>query len=234
MNKTEATQILATLRAAYPAFYAKVSEMDSRTAVNLWAEMFAEYEYNLVSFAVSEIIKSHSGYPPDIATVIEKIESITAAANGEPTAEELFGILRKSVSYYDFQENFKALPPVLQRYCGSPERLREYAKMQSETFETVVHGQFLREIKTLQARMKADRDIPESIRVIADRMRMPELQPPKTEEKMREKAQNIVRLLDEAKESVDPAPSAVERRRLTIEEQDKRRAELLRKFAAGK
>ena len=43
MTRTETSKIMALLRAAYPNFYAGISQADADIALNLWSEVFSEY-----------------------------------------------------------------------------------------------------------------------------------------------------------------------------------------------
>jgi hypothetical protein len=166
MNKRETATILATLKVAYPVFYSKFTENDIANTVNLWENMFSQCDYKMVSIAVQELIKEHSGYPPDIATLQKKIDSMIEMAIGEPTDEELWNLLKNAASngYYGAEQEFQKLPKVLKTYLGSPSTLREYAQMEESTFNTVTKGQFLKQIKSIKDRVKADTNTPENVK----------------------------------------------------------------------
>ena len=145
MTANETAKVMAILQVAYPAFYGKKSVEEKRAAVSLWAELLKEYDSRLVTAAVKELIKTHSGYPPDIAAVVERIHGIEDAARGEQTNEELWILLKKAISngYYGAEEEFQRLPEVLKRYLRSPSQLREMSGIDSDTLNTVTRGQFL-------------------------------------------------------------------------------------------
>ena len=78
MNKQETAQIMAILKAAYPAYYAKISKEEAIVAVNLWADLFAAEDALLVAAAVKVLIASKvDSYPPSIGAVKEKILQLT-------------------------------------------------------------------------------------------------------------------------------------------------------------
>lgn len=175
MTRTETLQILAVLQASYPAFYSRLSKPDLERVVALWTEMFSAEDYNLTKYAVKELIATHTGYPPDIAALKNKIDEIKSAALDKPTHEELWIILKAAVSngYYGSSEEFEKLPPVLKRYCGSPATLREYALIDSDTFNTVVHGQFLKQIKIIENREEYAQRLPAEVRELIGSLAKP-------------------------------------------------------------
>lgn len=168
MNKQETTQILALLNAAYPAFYSKMSRMEIDGVIALWAEMFADDDFGLVKYALKELIATHTGYPPDIAALKTKIAEVTQAATDKPTHEELWQKLKAAASngYYNARAEFEKLPPVLKRYVGSPATLREYAMIDADTFNTVNHGQFLKQIKVIEDREEYAQKMPDNVKML--------------------------------------------------------------------
>ena len=154
MTREETSQMLTLLKVAYPNFYGKMSQKDAYATLNLWAEMFADDDVNIVKFALHRLIETHTGYPPDIAEVKSHIRLLVQASTGEPTDEELWRILRRAAAngLYGSSEEYERLPPVLKRYCGSPSALREMAMQDEKTLDTVVRGLFLRQISGIQQR----------------------------------------------------------------------------------
>lgn len=175
MTQKETAQILALLNAAYPAFYGKYSADEIKGIVNLWAEMFAEDDFGLVKYALKDLIATHTGYPPDIAALKAKIKSIVQAATDKPTHEELWQMLKAATSngFYGAKQEFEKLPPVLQRYVGSPATLREYAMIDSDTFNTVNHGQFLKQIKIIEEREEYSNSMPADVKLLISSMHKP-------------------------------------------------------------
>lgn len=172
MTREETSQMLTILKAAYPNFYSRMSAKDGLATLNLWAEMFAEEDVNVVRYSLKRLIETHSGFPPDIAEVKSHIRMLIQASVGEPTDEELWRILRRAIAdgNYGAEEGFKALPPVLQRYCGSPSTLREMAAQDEKTLDTVVHGQFLRQISGVRERKEYQESLPCAVRDAVSRL----------------------------------------------------------------
>lgn len=166
MNKSETAAMLILLKQAYPAFYSKMSKADFDSTICLWQEMFADEDISLVKPALKALIATHSGYPPDIATVKNKISEIYSEASGEPTDEKLWQLLRKAIGngLYGAKEEFDALPDILQSYLGDPSALTELAMIDVQTLNTVKHGQFLKQIKIMRERTRFRGTLPDDVR----------------------------------------------------------------------
>ena len=166
MERKDIIQVLSTLKTAYPAFYSKMTKSELEKVVDLWHVMFRDEDSFVLVAAVHELIGTHKGYPPDIATVKEQIRNVTAAALGEPTDHELWLIYRGAVSncLYNERAVFESLPPILQRYAGSPGMLTEHAMMESERFNSVIGSTFLKTIPQLRKREEYRQRLPEGVR----------------------------------------------------------------------
>lgn len=166
MTREETTAMLSLLKAAYPQFYAKMNRTEMLATVDLWSEMFAEDDVNIVKYALRDLIGTHSGFPPDIAAVKAKLRDITGAALGEATDEDLWRELVRALGngLYGAEEEFAKLSPVNQRYCGSSSTLRDLAMVDTETLNTVTHGQYLKQIKAVREREEYSRGMPEYVK----------------------------------------------------------------------
>lgn len=200
MTRSEVEGVLEILNVAYPAFYSKKTDKELDCIENLWAEMFEEDDFNLVKFALKELIETHTGYPPDIAALKIKMKDIATAAMNVPTHEEYWHLFKKAVQegYYKSQEEFDKLPKVVQRFLGSPYALREYGAMDEETFNTVVHGQFLKQIKVLEDRVMYDLKIPDSIRALVQNIYTPleGEKPPMLENEVNDRRNEILNTIE--------------------------------------
>lgn len=165
MTREETKAVFALLKTAYPAFYTRMSTSEMTTAIDLWWEMFAEDDVNIVKFALKQLLAEPRDFPPVIGTVKDKIRQIAKAAAGEPTDEKLWGILKKALgnSLYGAREEFEKLPPLLQTYCGSPSTLMDLARIDTETLDTVYHGQFLKQIVNIKVREETKQTMPEDV-----------------------------------------------------------------------
>lgn len=75
MTKKEALQILAILKAAYPASYNGMTKEEATGTVTVWCIQFEDTPVDIVLMAIQKLI-STCKFPPSISEVKSKIESI--------------------------------------------------------------------------------------------------------------------------------------------------------------
>ena len=200
MTREEVTNMLRLLKVTYPAFYSKMKRNDLILIVDMWSEMFKDDDANIVKYALKELVATHNGYPPDIAALKNKIKEICLTASGEPTNEELWLMLKKAVSngYYGAKEEFEKLPPVLTRYVAPPHTLTELACIASDTFDTVTHGQFLKQINAIKEREEYSKRMPEEVKALINSTYKPLVETTVNEE-FNERRNNLLNSLEENK-----------------------------------
>ena len=140
MTREETLAIMSILKAAYPSFYKDMRRDEAEGIVNLWASMFEDDPAKVVANAVkAHIATDKKGFPPHIGAIKEAIVNLTAP--NEMTEQEAWSLVLKALSNgtYGSQKEFDKLPPVLQRLVGSPNQLKEWALMDSDTVNSVVH-----------------------------------------------------------------------------------------------
>ena len=163
MTRQEALAIMAMLKTAYPSFYKDLSKEDLNAAVNLWATMFADDPAYIVTEAVKSLMCTLK-YPPTIADVKEKIAAIMHPEMMTMTEMEAWQKVRRAISYYNADETFAQLPPVIQKIVGSPNTLREWAQMEAEMVDSVIQSNFMRSYKAKMTQEKEYAMLPESTR----------------------------------------------------------------------
>lgn len=171
MERSEVLEIMAVLRGAYPQFYRGISRKEAEDTVNLWLDMFRQDDANLVAAAVKSLIDTdEKGFPPHIGAVKAKIRLLTARE--EMTEAEAWGIVSKAIrnGTYGSQEEFEKLPPVLKRIVGSPNMLREWARMDSDTVHSVVASNFQRSYRAVSAREREIKKLPPDVREIVQKI----------------------------------------------------------------
>lgn len=161
MTYDETVMILGMIKEAYRAFYKDISKEEAKRAADLWSTMFAEDDAKIVTEAVKSLMCTLK-YPPTIADVKEKIAMITQPQ--VMTEMEAWGIVQKAIqgAIYRGKENFDSLPPMIQKIVGSPNQLREWAMMDSETVNSVIQSNFIRSYKAKAAQEKEFKMLPES------------------------------------------------------------------------
>lgn len=164
MNRDETKKILAVLQGAYPQFYRGVPDDDLKRIINLWTEMFADEPVEMVAAAVKAMIASRvNTFPPNIGEV--KAQIVKMWMPDETTAAEAWLVVANAIrnGVYGAQEEFKRLPPLIQRLVGSPQQFREWAAMDVDTVASVIASNFQRSytaaVKTEREKMMIPSDI---------------------------------------------------------------------------
>lgn len=175
MNREEVLMVMTVLRGAYPQFYRGITAKEAEATVSLWAEMFAEDDVAVVAAAVKALIATDDkGFPPHIGAVKAKVRQITQPSGMTP--QEAWNLVAKAIrnSAYESREEYDKLPREVQRLVGSPNQLRDWALMDSDTVHSVVASNFQR---SFTVRQKADddfkalpRDVQAMIGSVAERM----------------------------------------------------------------
>jgi hypothetical protein len=168
MTRDDVIQMLTLLKAAYPAFYSKMSAKDAEAAITLWIEMFSGDDPRVIALAVKHFIETHDSYPPSIAAIKNRAKQILQSVSGDPTPDDLWTVFARACGngIYGAKEEFDRLPPVLKRFAGSPQALYDYAVMDGDVFNSVVRGQFFKRIEAMQQQEEFDALTPPDIRAI--------------------------------------------------------------------
>jgi hypothetical protein len=152
---------LSILRIAYPSFYKCTSEKDLLDTVVLWATMFQDDAFDLVSAAVKTFIASdEKGFPPHIGAIKAAIAKLTQPQ--AMTEIEAWNIVRRKMSCYATRADFLSLPTVIQRAVGSASQLCQWAMTDMESLP-VIQSNFIRSYRAAleaeQQRSKIPKDV---------------------------------------------------------------------------
>ena len=167
MTREETIRIMAVLKAAYPNYYKGMGREEANGVVALWQEMFADDDYPIVAAAVKAHIASDiKGFPPHIGAIRDAITKLMRP--DEMTEMEAWGMISKALSNsgYNSREEFDKLPEVLRRIVGSPNRLREWALMPTETVQSVVQSNFIRSYRARAASEREYLAMPGDVRAL--------------------------------------------------------------------
>ena len=165
MTTEETTKILATLKAAYPHSFKDLTRRDAEAMIELWTTMFAAERYEEVNAAIAALISTRTvGFFPTVGEVKEKLQSLRPAST--LSEQDAWSLVSKACSngIYGYKKEFAKLPPEVQRAVGAPEQLREWAKMDADTVQSVVASNFQRNYRTMQARERETAMLPQSVR----------------------------------------------------------------------
>ena len=157
MTFEETQRVLAYITAAYPRYYANVSTDSARNMATVWADTLMDYSVEAVMTGVKGYISADgSGFPPAPGQIISYIHMIGHPADHSGT--EAWALVRRAVNvpWDQFEASFATLPKCVQIAVGSPESLKEMAKMDLQQFETVAQSNFLRMYEAAKRREKTE------------------------------------------------------------------------------
>ena len=166
MSKQEMAKLLGIIYEAYHFFGKDQTPEKAATAVKLWYNVIGSASYELVEAAIyAHIAKSE--YPPTIAHIRKEMELLTADEVDELTEVEAMNLILNAASnsIYNAVEEYKKLPPILQKLVGNPGQLRNLATMDVKTINSVVTSNFSRSYKIMISRQKEKNLLPEISRL---------------------------------------------------------------------
>lgn len=178
MTYDETLVLMGIMKTAYPDYYKAMRRTEADKTVALWAELLEPFPFEICAFAVKRLI-AESPYPPKISDVMQRVKETIQA--GEDTAGDAWNALQKAASRASVvtAEEFKALPPEVQRFCGSLSGLLELGMLDSGTFNTVTRGQFLKTYEGMKRSRETVEAMPESVRALVASLVKPVVAPSK-------------------------------------------------------
>lgn len=177
MTYDETVKVLSVLKAAYPHSFKGMTKRDAEGMITLWETMFKADPYEAVNAAVGALIATRTtGYSPTVGEVKEQMQRVHEATTLSEQAA--WSLVSKACAngLYGYKKEFAKLPEEVQRAVGAPEQLKEWASMDSETVQSVVASNFMRNYRTQAKREHENAMLPPDIRKmisgVADGMRM--------------------------------------------------------------
>lgn len=167
----ETKQLLEILKVSYPNNYKDMNKDQAINTLKLYHDFFGQYPTPLVVQALKNYIKANK-YPPTIAGLQEQIDLLTNHGNSN---EELWSMVLKAIknSTYGSVEEYNKLPEECQRWLGGPSGLKDLGMIDTDTVNTVLHGQFLKTIGDIKASKKAQAGLSQELRdMLANQTRL--------------------------------------------------------------
>lgn len=167
MQYEETRKILTILKTNYPQSFKDWNKEQSQMFLDMWAEAFKDDQVQLVVSAVKSIIYTDTReFAPNIAQVKEAMYKLQN--QNEMTEQEAFALVRQACSNanYHAKEEFDKLPKVVQSIVGSPSQLRDWALMDSDTFNSVVSSNFMRSYKVRAKNEREFNKLPNEIKLM--------------------------------------------------------------------
>ena len=138
-----------------------MSGKDTDDTVVLWAALFRDDSFELVSAAVKTfIVSDEKGFPPHIGAIKAAIAKLTQP--DALTEMEAWNLVRTKLSAYATHEDFLELPETIQRAVGSASQLCQWAMLDMESLP-VIMSNFMRSYKTAMTEQRERGRIPKDV-----------------------------------------------------------------------
>lgn len=168
MTRDEAKHLVMMVSAAYPNW----KPLNLTETVDTWAVMLEEFDHDeCLATLKSYILTDTSGFAPGIGQVIDRLQR---RREGRELGElDAWSMVSKALrnSTYHAEEEFAALPPVLQRTVGNPSNLKEWAGMEMDTVNSVIQSHVVRNYRVAVESMRDDAKIPPALMGLLQDMR---------------------------------------------------------------
>lgn len=171
MTEEQVDRLLTLLQAEYPHSFSGMDDRMLALKRNLWIKEFEQDDNRIVLAAARLYMKAGGAFAPTIGQLREKISMLTTSGSELPE-QSAWALVAKACAngLYGYQKEFDKLPPEVQRAVGAPEQLREWAKMDVETVQSVVASNFMRSYRTQQAREREIAMIPPEVRDLLEQV----------------------------------------------------------------
>ena len=163
MTRDEVKEIIMIMTYTYSNY----KPADITATVDTWTAILASYQFEHIRAALhSYILSDTKGFAPTPGQLIDKIP----VQSFDMTEMEAWGMVNKALSNssYHAKEEFDKLPSVVQKTLGRHEVLQEWAGMEIDTVQSVIHSNFIRNYRTVLQREKERNKLPTRLREILE------------------------------------------------------------------
>lgn len=176
MKREEMRDLLTIMRLNYPQSFKTYTREQSEAYLDMMYEAFKDDPTPLVVSAVKTIMYTDvRDFAPNIAQIKAKMHTLT---HKDMTAEEAWNLVLSACSngIYGAEDEFNKLPEDIQSLVGSPSRIREWAKMDADTLDTVVASNWQKSYKIRKEKSKELQMLPSDVKLaledVASSMKM--------------------------------------------------------------
>ena len=165
MTKAEFSVILAKISRFYPRFY------EGQDASKVAEDWYKEGGFERISFSLVErAVKAYCNtakFPPTLADI--KAQMVESYLQDKPTAMQAFQRISQAVKKSSGREEaimqYNELPPILRKLVGDPDTLRDWNKVSTESFQTVIMSAIRESYKELTTREAKYYAFPEDLQM---------------------------------------------------------------------
>ena len=163
MKKSEMIQIITLLAGNYKDISNK-NDKEKTMMLNTWYECLGDLDYNIVLQSVKKIM-IESPYPPTIHDIRKNAIEIINPSNQNSAIEawnEAYSMICSGG--YMTEEEFDRASPEVKKFFGNVRQVKELARTDIATVNTVTKGQFLKQYEIITERQKEQRLLPENMK----------------------------------------------------------------------
>ena len=169
MNKAETVQVITLLAGNYDSV-AKKDATQKQLMINTWQECLGDLDYKLVLQAVKKSI-IESPYPPTIHDIRKNAIEIINPSNQNSAIEawnEAYSMICSGG--YMTEEEFDRASPEVKKFFGNVRQVKELARTDIATVNTVTKGQFLKQYDVLVQREQERKMLPPQIQAFTKQL----------------------------------------------------------------
>lgn len=146
----------AILTKGLKAIYTSERFIPDQDSFNVWYSLLHDLDYNLAGKAIQKYMMTSSDIPKP-ADIRKAAFEITNHVADQMTEQEAWALVRQAIrnSSYHSEEEFRALPAIVQRSVGSASQLRAWA-IDEEFNDGVASSNFKRVFRSVQERERQD------------------------------------------------------------------------------
>ena len=155
----------AKLAANIKTYFPRDNVLPSDRAMTLWYESLKDLDADAVMTGLKKYVLTNK-FPPGISDL--RSYAVRPAGKEEISETHAWNLVYQALgnSIGHAEEEFDKLPEVVQRAVHSPGQLREWAKMDIQTVNSVIYSNFLRAYSAAVVRQREDDNMPEYLKAL--------------------------------------------------------------------
>lgn len=159
MTRDDMKAIMKYFNTVYKDFYKGAEDVEA--VLDVWSIIFRDEDRSVVAEAAKNYVRTNE-FPPSVASIVKQIDLLKRSN----TDADLWAKIQKAVSngLYGSVEEFSKLPPECQSFVGSPSGLKDLARIEVGTLETVVKGQFLKRVEAIRNHQAVQKGLPSGVK----------------------------------------------------------------------
>lgn len=142
---------------AIKTYFPRDNILPTEKAIQLWYEELKDIPYPLAHMALRKYVSTNK-FAPTIADIREQVAELNKQSEDDLNETAAWSLVLKAIrrSTYYSEEEFRKLPPVVQRAVSSPKQLREWATLEDADGKTltVIQSNFQRTFRAEQQKQK--------------------------------------------------------------------------------